>query len=138
VLDFGTGSGILAIAAARLGAAEVVGLDIDPVAAAAADLNVTGNRLRDQVRIHGGDLAALPADLTFGGIVVNILAGVILDYAEALAARCRPGGWLVTSGIIDHRADAVATALRQCGFSEIETRRRGDWVALLARRESRP
>ena len=138
VLDFGTGSGILAVAAARLGAAEVVGLDIDPVAAAAADLNVTGNGLRDRVRIQGGDLEALPADATFDGIVANILAGVILDYAEGLAARCRPGGWLVTSGIIDHRADAVAEGLRECGFVDIETRRRGEWVVLLARRGARP
>jgi ribosomal protein L11 methyltransferase len=115
-----------------------VGLDIDPVAAAAADLNVTGNGLRDRVRIQGGDLEALPASATFDGVVANILAGVILDYAESLAARCRPGGWLVTSGIIDHRADAVAEGLRACGFAEIETRRRGEWVVLLARRGPRP
>lgn len=138
VLDFGTGSGILAIASARLGAAEVIGLDIDPVAAAAADLNVTGNGLRDRVRIQGGDLGALGADATFDGVVANILAGVILDYADALAARCRPGGWLVTSGIINHRAEAVAAGLQERGFHRIETRHRGEWVALLARRGPRP
>jgi ribosomal protein L11 methyltransferase len=134
VLDFGTGSGILALAAARLGAAAVVGLDIDPVAAAAADLNVTGNRLRDRVRIQGGDLDALPAADTFDGVVANTLAGVILDYAAGLAVRCRPGGWLVASGVIDHRAETVGEGLRECGFRDIETRRRGEWVALVARR----
>jgi len=134
VLDFGTGSGILALAAARLGAASVVGLDIDPVAASAADLNVTGNGLRDRIRIQGGDLEALPGGDRFDGIVANILAGVILDSADRLAARCRPGGWLVTSGIIDHRAAAVAEGLRACGFVEIETRYQGEWVALVARR----
>src|SRR5205807_8503577 len=91
VLDFGTGSGILALAAARLGAGEVVGLDVDPVAAAAADLNVTGNGLRGRVRIQGGDLDALPAGDSFDGIVANFLAGVIPDSAYSLAARCLPG-----------------------------------------------
>lgn len=138
VLDFGTGSGILALAAARLGAGAVIGLDIDPVAAAAADLNVTGNGLRGRIRIEGGGLEALAAADTFDGIVANILAGVILDHAEGLAARCWPGGWLVTSGIIDHRAEAVTVALREAGFRDIETRRRGEWVALVARRGPGP
>jgi ribosomal protein L11 methyltransferase len=133
VLDFGTGSGILAVAAARLGAT-VVGVDNDPVAASAADLNVTANHLRDRVRILGGDLSALPAEDRFDGIVANILAGVILDYAGDLAARCRPGGWLIASGIVDHRAESVAQGLRERGFRDLETRRRGEWVALLARR----
>ena len=104
------------------------------MAAAAADLNVTGNGLRDRVRIQGGDLEALPADAMFDGIVTNILAGVTLDSADRLAARCRPGGWLVTSGIIDHRAEAVSDELRRRGFHAIETRHRGEWVALVARR----
>lgn len=134
VLDFGTGSGILALAAARLGASQVVGLEIDPVAASAADLNVTANRLRDRVRILGGDLDTLPAEAAFDGVVANILAGVILDSAAGLAARCRPGGWLIASGIIDHRAGAVAAGLQEHGFTEMETRCRGEWVALLARR----
>jgi ribosomal protein L11 methyltransferase len=138
VLDFGTGSGILAIAAARLGAQLVIGLDIDPVAAGAAELNVTGNCLRDRVRILGGDLDSLPPGQTFDGIVANILAGVILDAAPGLASRCRVGGWLVTSGIIEHRAQAVADELYACGFLDIETRRRGEWVALTARRGPDP
>jgi ribosomal protein L11 methyltransferase len=133
VLDFGTGSGILAVAAARLGAT-VVGVDNDPVAASAADLNVTVNHLRDRVRILGGDLETLPAGDRFDGIVANILAGVILDYADGLAARCCPGGWLIASGIVDHRAESVANGLRARGFGDMETRRRGEWVALIARR----
>jgi ribosomal protein L11 methyltransferase len=135
VLDFGTGSGILALAAARLGAT-VIGLDIDPIAASAADLNVTANHLRDCVRIQGGDLEALSPDDRFDGIVANILAGVILDYAEGLAERCRPGGWLVASGIIDHRADAVVAGLQAAGFTDARRLCRGEWVALVARRAS--
>jgi ribosomal protein L11 methyltransferase len=135
VLDFGTGSGILAVAAALLGAAEVMGLDTDPVAADAADRNVTINHVRDRVRIQGGDLDVLRPGDTFDGVVANILAGVILDYADRLAERCRPGGWLVASGIIDHRAGAVAAGLRAAGFTGIEARHRGEWVALLARRD---
>lgn len=133
VLDFGTGSGILALAAARLGAS-VVGLDTDPVAAGAADLNVTANHLRDRVRIQGGDLEALDAADRFDGIVANILAGVILEYADGLAERCRPGGWLVASGIIDHRADAVVAGLQASGFDGFQRLSRGEWVALIARR----
>jgi ribosomal protein L11 methyltransferase len=134
VLDFGTGSGILALAAARLGA-RVIGLDIDPIAASAADLNVTANGLRDRVRIQGGDLEALANEERFDGIVANILAGVILDYADGLAARCRSGGWLVASGIIDHRALAVIDGLRASGFDHFEQRKCGEWVALIARRD---
>jgi ribosomal protein L11 methyltransferase len=134
ILDFGTGSGILSIAAARLGAAAVTGLDNDPVAAAAADLNVTANRLRNRIRIQGGDLESLAPGDTFEGIVANILAGVILDYAEGLARHCRPGGWLITSGIVDHRAGVVAEGLRDRGFVGLETRHRGEWVAVIGRR----
>jgi ribosomal protein L11 methyltransferase len=135
VLDFGTGSGILSLAAARLGAS-VIGLDTDPVAASAADLNVTANHLRDRVRIQGGDLEALAPDDRFDGVVANILAGVILEYADGLAQRCRPGGWLVASGIIDHRADTVVAGLRASGFGDVQRLSRCEWVALVARRAS--
>jgi ribosomal protein L11 methyltransferase len=136
VLDFGTGSGILALAAARMGAS-VLALDIDPVAAAAAELNVTANHLREEVRVQGGGLEALAPGDCFDGIVANILAGVILDHAEDLAARCRPGGWLIASGIINHRADAVAAGLAEHGFSGQQVRHRGEWIAILARRRAR-
>jgi ribosomal protein L11 methyltransferase len=138
ILDFGTGSGILAVAAARLGAAEVIGIDIDPVAAAAADLNVTANHLRNRVRIQGGELEGLPSGVLFDGIVANILAGVILDHAEGLSHRCRQGGWLIASGIVDHRAAAVAQGLRDCGFVDLQIRHRGEWVAVVARRGTQP
>ena len=134
VIDWGTGSGLLAIAAARLGAAWVVGGDVDPLAAEVARENVRLNGVDDRVKVVIGESPAClrpdpPADL----VICNILAGVIMDLADDLAGILRPGGLLITSGIIDTRADEVARRLADSGLELRAMEREGEWVALQCR-----
>jgi ribosomal protein L11 methyltransferase len=129
VADVGTGSGILAVAAALLGASEVAAVDIDPLAVRIARENVGINGV-ERVVIVGE--SASPPPGTFDVVVANILADVILDMAPALRRAVAPGGLLIASGIIDRRADDVRAGLEAAGFGPPETRSEGEWVALLA------
>jgi len=132
VLDLGTGSGILAIAAAKLGAAEVLALDVDPVAVEAARGNVAANGVGGAVSVELGTLP-LGAPRKLDLILANIIARVITDLAGELAAALAPAGTLVASGIIVDRLAEVEAALRTAGF-ELRQTRRGDWVALVGTR----
>lgn len=131
VLDVGTGSGILAIAAGRLGAGRLVGLDIDARAVATA----ADNAARNDVALtpFAGTLEELPA-ATFDGLVANLLAGILCDLAPGLFARTRPGGWLVASGVLAEQAADVDAAFVAAGFQPALVRASGDWVSLTSRR----
>ncbi len=131
VADIGTGSGILAIAAAKLGAASVTASDIDPLAVRIAAGNVDVNDVRVQVQVQ----EALP-DGPFDLVVANILADVIIGMASQIVERVAPGGVFIASGIIDTRTADVRLAVEAEGFSPLETRELGEWVALLFRRNS--
>jgi ribosomal protein L11 methyltransferase len=105
VLDYGCGSGILAIAAAKLGAGEIAAVDIDPQALEAAALNARQNGVALQ--------ASTPDALAPGAydlIVANILAGPLITLAPLLASRARAGGRIALSGILEEQADAVCAA----------------------------
>jgi ribosomal protein L11 methyltransferase len=135
VLDVGTGSGILSIAAARLGAARVVALDTDPLAVQIARENVALNRVENVVQVEVGTVQISNLQSPISDLVVaNILAETIMELAPALAAHLLPEGVLIASGIIAERAEAVASCLRENGMSPVERRDDGDWVALVARR----
>ncbi len=130
VLDMGTGSGILAMAAAKLGAAKVVGLDIDTVAVEVASENVKRIGMEDVIEIRRGESPAEfegQADV----VVANILATVIIDMASDLNAKTKPGGILIASGIIDERAGDVSTALEATGMKFIAQRTEAEWVTLV-------
>jgi len=127
VADIGTGSGILAIAAAKLGASEIVATDTDPLAVRIASDNVAVNGVRVQTQ-------EMPPKGTYDLVVANILADVIIGMAESLAGWVAPGGILIASGIIDTRESDVRLAVEGEGFSPLETRRDGEWVALVFRR----
>jgi ribosomal protein L11 methyltransferase len=133
VLDLGTGSGILALAAARLGAASVLALDIDPQAVAAARENVRLNRLGAVVQVEEGGLDGA-ARAAFDLAVANISAAVIVEMAPALAEVLRAGGVLVGAGFSAESADRVAGALASTGLVVERTLVDGDWRALVARR----
>ncbi|MCL4500152.1 MAG: 50S ribosomal protein L11 methyltransferase [Chloroflexi bacterium] len=130
VLDMGTGSGILAIAASKLGAARVVGFDIDPVAVEAADANVMRLELDDVI-----DVARADSPRAFEGqadiVIANIIPKVIIEMAPDLAAKVAPGGKLVASGIVQERAEEVLAALEETGLTLLQDRRDGEWVALV-------
>jgi ribosomal protein L11 methyltransferase len=132
VLDVGTGSGILAIAAARLGASLVRAVDLDGIAIEAAHANVAANDLRAVVQVRHGDAADLPEQGTFDVVVANIIARVIIDSAPSLAGQLRPGGRLIASGILLERHAEVANALATRGLAVDETLSEADWCALLA------
>jgi len=132
VLDLGTGSGILALAAARLGAANVLALDSDPVAVRAARENVRLNGLEAVVRVEEGTLDAALGP--FDVIAVNISAAVIVDLAGAMAAALKPGGVLIAGGFSGERAAPVAAALTAGGLSVERTLSDGEWRTLVGRR----
>lgn len=133
VLDVGTGSGILAIAAAKLGARQVIGVDLDPVAVQVARDNVRLNHVAAHVAIEEGTLEMLdPTPRSFDRIVVNILADVITTLTPALATCLHPAGTLIASGVIEEYADRVVEAFEAAGLQVVERRRNKDWVALIA------
>ena len=133
VLDVGTGSGILALAAARLGADDVLAIDIDPLAVRTARENVEKNRLNDKITVRQGDLLE-GAMGPYNFAVANILADVIIMLSDPLRRALKPGGIFVCSGIIRDREEDVRQALLQNDYRIIDTRHRGEWVAFAARR----
>lgn len=133
VLDVGTGSGVLAIAAAKLGARLAVGLDIDSVAVEIAEDNVRRAGLSDRITIRRAD-----SPLVFDGqadvVFANIIARVLMDMAGALAEKVKIGGKVVASGIVAGRADDVRQAFESAGLSVVDRRAKGDWIALVCER----
>lgn len=130
VFDVGTGSGILAIAAAALGAGAVWAVDSDPVATAAARANARLNGCARRVRVADGsgmDAAPAHADV----IVANIVADTIVELLPDARARLAPGGLFIGSGIVAGRVRGVLRAARAAGFQKRAVLREGDWRAVL-------
>jgi ribosomal protein L11 methyltransferase len=133
VLDLGTGSGILAIAAAKLGAGRVLAVDNDPVAVKTARDNVVANGVRGTVDVVCGTLTDVSG--SYGLVAVNILASVIVEMArEGLVTRVQPGGRLIAAGIIAGQEPEVIAALEQEGLVLVQRQQREDWVGLVAGR----
>ncbi len=131
VLDLGTGTGILALAAARLGAGPVLAVDNDENAVIVARQNVEHNSAGTAIELLFGSLADAPGP--YDMILANILAPVIIAMAgEGLGERLASGGVLIASGILAEQADAVTAALTAGGLTVQEKLQRGDWVALIA------
>jgi ribosomal protein L11 methyltransferase len=130
VLDVGCGSGILAIAAVKLGAADALGVDTDPIAVESTVANARRNRLTRRVRARAGSLPS--GEPPFDVVLANLIAGVLVPLATALRDELRPGGTLVASGIfIDREAD-VRSAFEAAGLRVGRRAAEGDWVALTA------
>ena len=130
VLDYGCGSGILAIAAAKLGADRVTGVDLDPQAVSTARDNCQRNQAEVICGLPGQE-AASGHDL----VIANILTNPLLSLAPLLAARCRAGGQLVLSGILHSQVDLVMDGY-QDWFSFDAPRLLDDWACLSGRRKS--
>jgi len=133
VLDLGTGSGILALAAAKLGAASVLALDIDPQAAVVARENVRLNGLEAVVQVGEGGLDET-LSTAFDLAMANISAPVIVEMASTLAEVLRPGGVLIVAGFSVESAERVSSALARTGLMVERALADGDWRALIARR----
>lgn len=136
VLDVGTGSGILAIAAVGLGAARVDAVEIEPVSVRAARENVARNGMTGRVRVELGSVG--PGE-PFAGesyplVLANIIARILIELAPGLAAATAPGGTLVLSGVIEGREPAVRRAVEGQGLVFARRAQAEDWVALVYRR----
>ncbi|MDE2174799.1 MAG: 50S ribosomal protein L11 methyltransferase [Betaproteobacteria bacterium] len=127
VLDYGCGSGILAIAAAKFGAGPVVGVDIDPDAVLATEANAAAN----DVTVQAG-LPEKVANAQFDIVVANILSAPLKLLAPAIAAHVKPGGWLVLSGILDRQAEELIAAYAPYCALQIDKTLDG-WVCLAGR-----
>ncbi|MDR7533330.1 MAG: 50S ribosomal protein L11 methyltransferase [Armatimonadota bacterium] len=136
VIDVGTGSGILAIAAARLGAARVLAIDTDPVAVAVARANVRNNGVGQRVHVRQGDGVRGVrgrADL----VLANLTAEEVGRVLPQLVRRLRPGGRVVLSGFSYARAAGVAAAAARCGLAVERVARLRGWAAVHARTDAR-
>ena len=133
VLDVGSGSGILALAALRLGAGQVDCLDTDGVAVEATLANAGANGLGDQVNARQGTLPEHAGE-SYPLVLANLVATVLVELAPRLAAHTAPRGTLLASGIIAARADEVVAALSGAGFTMGERLEQEDWVSLRMRR----
>ncbi len=139
VLDLGCGSGILSIAAVKLGAAKVIAVDTDPIAVTATRSNAAVNEnTRDRLDIQEGSLSTvLDAGVAVDVALVNILAKVIISMCgQGLGRVVKPGGIAVFGGIIDTQADEVETALRETGLTPYKRRLNTDWVVIEARKDA--
>jgi ribosomal protein L11 methyltransferase len=136
MLDLGTGSGILAIAGALLGAARVIALDLDPVAVGVARQNVAVNGVEGRVQVVEGSLGAASA-LSDGGaprfdmVLANISTAGITEMAPALARVLVPGGTLIASGISDGSVEVCRGALERAGLRVLDQANREGWCALI-------
>ena len=131
VFDVGCGSGILAIAAAKLGSKMAVGVDLDPVAVESAKENVGYNNL-ENVQILYGNLVEVidgKADI----VVANIIAEVICILTEDVKRVLKDNGYFITSGIIHDRVDMVTKKLEETGFEVIEINKDGEWNCIVAK-----
>ena len=133
VIDVGTGSGILAIGAALLGARDVLAIDIDPTAVKVARENVAHNHLEQTITTLEGNLLE-KVDAQCEVCVANIIADVICMFAAPLNDHIVPGGLFICSGIIKEREQDVTGALLAAGYAILEIRRKGEWVAMISRR----
>ena len=132
VLDIGTGSGILAIAALKLGAAEAEGVDIDPMCVRTAGENAERNGVAEHFTVLVGDLSD-KASGKYNIITANIVAAAILSLAPHVPVLMAPGARFIASGIIDTRKDEVLTGLRAAGLEPVEIKEKRGWVCVICK-----
>ncbi len=141
IIDVGCGSGILSIAAIRLGAAHALGVDIDPASVKATRENAAANEVAGQIEVGLGSVAeVLSGQFSIRSapmVLANILAPVIIRLFEGgLGSLVQPGGVLILSGILEEQADKVRQTAEARGFTWIDQKQLGDWVALAFRQAS--
>ena len=132
VLDIGTGSGILAIAALKLGAAEAEGVDIDPMCVRTAGENAERNGVDEHFTVLVGDLSD-KASGKYNIITANIVAAAILSLAPHVPVLMAPGARFIASGIIDTRKDEVLAGLRAAGLEPVEIKEKRGWVCVICK-----
>ena len=148
VIDVGTGSGILAIGAMRLGAKKVLAVDLDPIAVTAAGENSRLNGLERDIQVQLSDLLgvlqasnsessasqAINVSVPVDVVVANILAEIILLFVDDVYAAVKPGGTYIASGIYKNKEEDVAVGLEASGFVIVDRQRDQDWIAFVAKK----
>jgi len=129
LIDYGCGSGILGIAALKLGAGHVTAIDLDPQALLATRENAQRNGVADSIDIQGVPARLTPAEC----VVANILAGPLVELAPLLKQACAAGGDLLLSGLLKTQADEVTAAYAD-GFDRVQVIGRDDWCCIHGRR----
>jgi len=140
VIDAGCGSGILAIAAAKLGYGRIIAFDNDPTAITIARANAAHNGVAERIAFHTADLNAMTGWGPAAVIVANILAPVLIEHADRLikALSSAPAARLILSGILLDQADEVLEAFEAADFVLVDRIDLGDWTTLCLRRRSTP
>ena len=135
-MDIGTGTGILAIAAAHMGAGHVLATDLDAVAVRVAEENVRNNGFADRIDVRCGDLLEAVGAPNAGCdvVIANIIADVIIGLAAPVKPYLREGGVFICSGIAVNRLEDVLEALRDAGFAVLDAETKGEWSAVAARK----
>ncbi|WP_269477060.1 50S ribosomal protein L11 methyltransferase [Hominibacterium faecale] len=133
LMDIGCGSGILSIAAAKLGSGPVLGVEIDPDAARTAEENVKANHVDDKVTVKIGDLTK-DVDQKTDLIAANLIAPLIIELSQAAFDHLSDGGVFISSGILTEKKAVVEEAIVQAGFEILETQEKGEWCAVAARK----
>ncbi len=131
VLDVGAGSGILSVASVLLGASEVLAYDLDEIAVSSTENNARLNQVEDRISARQNDLlngVDVKADL----IVSNILAEIIVRFTEDAYQLLKPGGYFITSGIIQGKKEDVKQSLKNAGFDIVEVNQMEDWISIIA------
>ncbi len=141
ILDVGTGSGILSIAALKLGASHAVGTDLDPCAISAVKENLEANDVpvTDMDMILGNiiDDKAIQDEVGYEKydiVVANILADVLIPLTPVILHQMKKGGLYITSGIIDDKEESVVAAVKSAGLEVLEVTHQGEWVSVTARK----
>lgn len=142
MLDVGTGSGILGIVALKLGAAHVVGTDLDPCAIPAVADNKEANDIKDETfdMLIGNIIDDKEVQDTVGYekydiVTANILADVLIPLTPVIVNQMKKGAYYITSGILDVKEDVVVQAVKDAGLQLVEVTHQGEWVSVTARKE---
>ena len=142
MLDVGTGSGILGIVALKLGAAHVVGTDLDPCAIPAVADNKEANDIKDETfdMLIGNIIDDKEVQDTVGYekydiVTANILADVLVPLTPVIVAQMKKGAYYITSGILDVKEEVVVQAVKNAGLQLVEVTHQGEWVSVTARKE---
>ena len=132
VLDVGCGSGILSVTAGLLGAGDILGIDIDPLAVIVSKENIEYNKLKDRVRIIEGDLTK-GVDYRADIVVANLMADLVVMLSGDVRRHLLPGGVYVSSGILSEKKDQVAAKIREAGFEIVRIMEEDEWACIVAR-----
>ena len=134
VLDLGSGSGILAIAAIALGAEWVLAIDTEAQAVDASITNAALNGMQDSITVRGGSLEAVGKDGPFDCILANINAAAVSSLAQAMADGMKPGAWLAAGGVIAEKEPGARAAIEAAGLRIERVMQDGDWRTFVARK----